>query len=172
VQFLRNFRDQQILHTFAGSSFMLAFNAWYYSFSPTVAHYIAMHDIVKPVMRVALYPLIIILKIGADMFQALGDQEIGAVTSGFVVSALLGVAYLGVPTYALKKFALRNRKVATRLMKGAVVILAASLTLIFVAESLNSLWLMMLSSSAFTLSALTAFAFGAAEILNNVVERR
>ncbi|HUK51278.1 MAG TPA: CFI-box-CTERM domain-containing protein, partial [Terriglobales bacterium] len=37
VQFLRTFRDQQIMNTFAGRSFMIAFNAWYYSFSPQVA---------------------------------------------------------------------------------------------------------------------------------------
>lgn len=39
VQFLRDFRDKQIMQTFAGSNFMVAFNAWYYSFSPAVAQY-------------------------------------------------------------------------------------------------------------------------------------
>src|SRR5208337_3548738 len=39
VQFLRNFRDHAILQTFAGSSFMMIFNDWYYSFSPQVSQY-------------------------------------------------------------------------------------------------------------------------------------
>ncbi len=48
VQTLRNFRDAAILKTKAGSAFMIAFNTWYYSFSPQVANQIA-HNPRNPV---------------------------------------------------------------------------------------------------------------------------
>jgi hypothetical protein len=43
VQLLRGFRDKIVLSTFAGSQFMKLFYAWYYSFSPDVAVFIASH---------------------------------------------------------------------------------------------------------------------------------
>jgi len=48
VQLLRPFRDTQILQTFAGRSFILAFNAWYYSFSPAIAEFITQHSGFRP----------------------------------------------------------------------------------------------------------------------------
>nr|MDO8134680.1 CFI-box-CTERM domain-containing protein [Candidatus Njordarchaeum guaymaensis] len=51
VQFLRGFRDRTVLSTFAGSEFMKAFNAWYYSFSPSVASFIADNPTVRAAMK-------------------------------------------------------------------------------------------------------------------------
>jgi hypothetical protein len=65
VQFLRSFRDRIVRKTFAGDSFMAAFNTWYYSFSPPVADLIASHDLAKEVVKVGLYPLIGILHVAA-----------------------------------------------------------------------------------------------------------
>ncbi|MDC0193874.1 copper-binding protein, partial [Candidatus Nitrosopelagicus sp.] len=39
VQFLREIRDNTVLQTQSGTSFMTVFNQFYYSFSPTVADY-------------------------------------------------------------------------------------------------------------------------------------
>ena len=39
VQFLREIRDNTVLQTQSGTSFMTAFNTFYYTFSPTVADY-------------------------------------------------------------------------------------------------------------------------------------
>jgi hypothetical protein len=61
VQFLRGFRDQQIMQTFAGSNFMQVFNAWYYSFSPAVAQYEYAHSTTRFMIKQALYPLMGIL---------------------------------------------------------------------------------------------------------------
>jgi hypothetical protein len=58
VQLLRNFRDNSILKTSAGSNFMLAFNAWYYSFSPYVANYLNTHWVERTIMKGVLYPLV------------------------------------------------------------------------------------------------------------------
>jgi hypothetical protein len=35
MQFLREFRDNTVYSTFAGSSFIIMFNGFYYSFSPS-----------------------------------------------------------------------------------------------------------------------------------------
>jgi len=61
VMFLRGFRDDYVLKTYAGEQFMSAFNAWYYSFSPGVAQFISHHALLRTVVRGALYPLIGIL---------------------------------------------------------------------------------------------------------------
>ncbi|RLG39759.1 MAG: hypothetical protein DRO05_08080, partial [Thermoproteota archaeon] len=55
VKFLREFRDDVVSSTFAGSQFLRAFNAWYYSFSPHVALFIAKHPMAKAVMKIVLY---------------------------------------------------------------------------------------------------------------------
>ena len=39
VQFLRELRDNTVLQTESGTSFMTGFNQFYYSFSPAVADY-------------------------------------------------------------------------------------------------------------------------------------
>lgn len=102
VQFLRNFRDYQILHTFAGSSFMVVFNSWYYSFSPTVANYIATHGSVKTVMQFMLYPLIGALHVSSASYSMLAaEPEFAALVAGMVAGSLIGVIYLALPMSGL-----------------------------------------------------------------------
>jgi hypothetical protein len=67
VQFLRNFRDNLVVRTKAGSAFMEVFNAWYYSFSLTVAQFIANNDPIRAPVRVFLYPLLGVLGIVAGV---------------------------------------------------------------------------------------------------------
>ena len=69
VQFLRNFRDNLVLKTSAGSAFMQVFNAWYYSFSPYVAQFIASNDPVRAPVRVLLYPLLGVLGVSAFTYS-------------------------------------------------------------------------------------------------------
>jgi hypothetical protein len=87
VQFLRGFRDRSILKTNTGSSFMLAFNAWYYSFSPAVAQFIRESQILRAATKFTLYPLIGILRIGAEAFHLFPtNPEVGAVVSGLLAT--------------------------------------------------------------------------------------
>ena len=58
VQLVRDYRDGTIRQSYTGSQFFMGFNAWYYSFSPAVADYIATHPLVKSVMQVCLVPLL------------------------------------------------------------------------------------------------------------------
>ena len=58
VQFLREIRDNTVLQTESGSTFMPGFNQFYYSFSPAVADYERENPIFKEAVRVALTPLL------------------------------------------------------------------------------------------------------------------
>ena len=58
VQLLREIRDNTILQTESGSTFMTGFNQFYYSFSPAVADYERENPIFKEAVRVALTPLL------------------------------------------------------------------------------------------------------------------
>ena len=58
VQFLREIRDNIVLQTESGTSFMTTFNQFYYSFSPTIADYERENPIFKEVVKLALTPLL------------------------------------------------------------------------------------------------------------------
>lgn len=96
VALLRNFRDGQVLHTSAGRGFMLAFNAFYYSFSPQVASVIGSHPQVRTMMRATLYPLIGILYFSSKVFQTLSfNQEFAVSISGIFAALGIGALYAG-----------------------------------------------------------------------------
>jgi len=103
VRFLRSFRDNMVLSTFAGSSFMQAFNAWYYSFSPSVAQSISCHPIAGALARVALYPLLGILHLSYQACSLLGfSSEIAVIVAGLLAGSLIGVAYVFPATIAIE----------------------------------------------------------------------
>jgi peptidyl-prolyl cis-trans isomerase B (cyclophilin B) len=58
VQLLREIRDNTVLQTQSGISFMTAFNQFYYSFSPTIADYERENIIFKEAVKIALTPLL------------------------------------------------------------------------------------------------------------------
>jgi hypothetical protein len=58
VQFLREIRDNTVLSTASGTSFMTAFNSFYYSFSPTVADLERQNPMFKEMVKVAITPLL------------------------------------------------------------------------------------------------------------------
>ena len=58
VQLLREIRDNTILQTESGSTFMTGFNQFYYSFSPAVADYERENPVFKEAVRVTLTPLL------------------------------------------------------------------------------------------------------------------
>jgi hypothetical protein len=109
VQFLRDFRDNMVLSSFAGGSFMQAFNAWYYSFSPSVAEFISEHSTAKAVSRAALYPLVRILHLSSEVYSAFGSNaEMAVIVTGLIASSLIGVAYL-LPIIILLTFSAGKR---------------------------------------------------------------
>jgi peptidyl-prolyl cis-trans isomerase B (cyclophilin B) len=58
VQFLREIRDNTVLQTESGTSFMAGFNQFYYSFSPTIADYERENPAFKEVVKLSLTPLL------------------------------------------------------------------------------------------------------------------
>ena len=58
VQFLREIRDNTVLSTASGTSFMTAFNTFYYSFSPTIADLERQNPLFKEMVKVAITPLL------------------------------------------------------------------------------------------------------------------
>jgi len=58
VQFLREIRDNTVMSTSSGASFMAGFNTIYYSFSPAVADLERQSPIFKQVVKIAITPLL------------------------------------------------------------------------------------------------------------------
>ena len=58
VQFLRELRDNTVLQTQAGTSFMTGFNQFYYSFSPTIADLERENPVFKETVKLTLTPLL------------------------------------------------------------------------------------------------------------------
>jgi len=58
VQFLRELRDNTVLQTESGTSFMIGFNQFYYSFSPIVSDYERENSTFKEAVKITLTPLL------------------------------------------------------------------------------------------------------------------
>ena len=58
VQFLREIRDNTVLQTESGATFMTGFNQFYYSFSPAIADYERENAVFKETVKVALTPML------------------------------------------------------------------------------------------------------------------
>jgi len=63
VQFLREIRDNTVLQTESGTSFMTGFNQFYYSFSPVVADYERENPVFKEAVKIAITPMLTSLAI-------------------------------------------------------------------------------------------------------------
>jgi hypothetical protein len=172
VEILRNFRDQMIMKTYAGSNFMIVFNAWYYSFSPNVAQYIAQHSAAKAVMKAALYPLLGIMRLGTVVFQSTSVSSEGAtIFAGLVISSLIGEAYLAIPMTIVRKISSRARSVAGRLEKILSMILSTALATIFLIDiSHVSAFLMSVSSAIVVLATMFMSGLMVSRIIVRVTE--
>jgi len=96
VAFLRFFRDSEVLRTLAGRSFMQAFNTFYYSFSPQVASFIALHRHIRSLTKMTLYPLIGILHLASNVFTIFSfNEELAVTLSGIFASLGIGLVYFG-----------------------------------------------------------------------------
>lgn len=63
VQQLRELRDNKLLETESGKSFMNSFNAFYYSFSPQIADYQRENPVFKEIVRIGITPMITTLSL-------------------------------------------------------------------------------------------------------------
>jgi len=168
VQFLRSFRDGTVMSTFAGSEFMKVFNAWYYSFSPYMAQFIAGNTFARAVMKVLLYPLIGILHLAAMTYNAFSfSHELAVVMAGLVASALIGVVYFSPLAILVLVLLRRYRKTTLKIsqLRLLAIIWVASLLMILVGEVALFPALMIASTAVFVLSTLSLGALSVATAL-------
>lgn len=100
VQQLREIRDNTILKTNSGITFMTSFNQFYYSFSPIVADFEREQPIFKEVMKMALTPMLSSLSL-LNHVEIDSEQEM----LGYGISiVLLNIGmYIGIPLFGILK---------------------------------------------------------------------
>jgi hypothetical protein len=98
VQQLRELRDNTLLQTESGASFMGTFNDVYYSFSPYIADYERENPVFKEVVKLAITPMISSLSIlnYVDM-----NSESEVLGYGISLIILNGMMYLGIPAFTI-----------------------------------------------------------------------
>lgn len=174
VQVLRNFRDNSIMRTNAGSNFMLAFNAWYYSFSPPVANYIASHWVARTVMKAALYPLIGILTLSDGTFQATSaSPELAIILAGLLASGMIGAFYLGLPLSLIrgKVKRLAGASVGRALERVLALATMTSVLALAIGELTNSAPVLMITSATTVLSTILLAATATSNRFAPVIAR-
>ncbi len=151
VQFLRGFRDNYVLNTFAGMNFMTVFNAWYYSFSPGIASTIVANNALRGIMKILLYPLIGILHLAASTYSLFGlNREFAVITSGLIASSLIGFIYIG--PFALIICIAKKVRIRRIILQIGLLIWIVSLGGIVAAEIARWASMMRVSTAMFVLA--------------------
>lgn len=163
VQFLRGFRDNRILSTEAGSSFMNVFNAWYYSFSPYVADYERSNPWMQQIVKTSIYPLIGILLLSETSYASF-NGEFGAIIAGLTASSLIGAVYFTPLALIIRKA--RPYKLSLRV---PLIIFGAVAVSILAGIVSNNIPVLMASTAAMILSTLIFSALLLARILERYV---
>lgn len=100
VQFLREVRDNVLLSTTSGSSFMTEFNNVYYTFSPTIADLEREYPMFRESVKTFITPMISTLSILSFADEGSEEQVLGLGIS--VIALNLGM-YIIVPTIVIVK---------------------------------------------------------------------
>ena len=103
VQMLREIRDNQLMNTESGSSFMSTFNDIYYSFSPIIADYERENPYFKEAVKLAITPMISSLSLMEN-----AESESQVLSIGLSVIALNLGMYLGIPAIIIFGIKKRN----------------------------------------------------------------
>jgi len=100
VQQLRELRDNSLLQTESGTSFMESFNAFYYSFSPYIADYERENPVFKEIVKLVITPMVTSLSIlnYVDM-----DSEAEVLGYGISLIVLNAMMYVGIPILAIMR---------------------------------------------------------------------
>lgn len=107
VQQLRELRDNVVLNTDSGNSFMTSFNQFYYSFSPSIADLERQNPMFKEFIKIAITPLLTSLSI-LSYVEINSENEL----LGYGISLiLLNVGmYFGLPAIVITKWYNLRRK--------------------------------------------------------------
>lgn len=105
VQQLRELRDNSLLQTESGTSFMNTFNDFYYSFSPVIADYERENPIFKEAVKLTITPMITSLSL---LNYVSMDSESEVLGYGIILIILNLGMYVGIPASVIigikKKF--------------------------------------------------------------------
>lgn len=165
VQFLRNFRDNHIMSTIAGSSFMNVFNAWYYSFSPYVADYERQQPWLQQTVKASIYPLLGILQISEKGYSSV-EGEYGALVAGAIASSMIGALYFSPVALSVKQ--IRKSRFNYKLAASLIAIVSvAVLSSIFTGNE----YALMTTTSLFVLTMLSVSAILFARIIIRIKNR-
>ena len=152
VQFLREYRDNTIMATVAGSSFLNAFNTVYYSFSPTIADAERTHPLLQETVRAGISPLLGILQMAK--FSTIGNNNLSVMISGIMASSLIGATYLwpaGLAVKSIRESKKPNLRIILAIISGVL-----SLTLISVLTGNTQLIMITTSATVLTFVGLGA----------------
>ena len=102
VQFLREIRDNKVMSTELGTSFMTGFNQFYYSFSPVIADYERENPLFKEAVKIGLTPLVSSLAI-LDYADS-EDEILGYGISLIILNVGMYIAAPAMLIYKARKF--------------------------------------------------------------------
>jgi len=118
VVYMRYVRDQLISSTPSGRTLVGAFNAFYYSWSPAVAEWIAGNAFLRAVFRTLLLPLVGIVHVTALLFKSIalvtGQTNAASVLAFFAAAAMTIAVYVGLPMVAAAKSRQTIRRLRAR----------------------------------------------------------
>jgi hypothetical protein len=174
VQFLRGFRDNLALKTFAGSSFMKVFNAWYYSFSPSIANFIAGSFSLKLLTRAFIYPLIEILTLASLAYHLFAfNPELAITITGLIASGLIGIVYF-MPIALIMLLPLRHKifKNEKKILTYAFTLWLISFPIMIIAETFKVELIMKIASSMLVLTTITLSAAGLSFIILKLLVKK
>ena len=98
VQFLREIRDNTVLSTESGMTFMTGFNQVYYSFSPYIADYERENPAFKELIKIGITPLLASLNV-----MSLADSESEILGYGIAVILMNLGMYVAAPAMLIYK---------------------------------------------------------------------
>ena len=126
VQLLREYRDNMVMTTLAGSSFLKMFNIVYYSFSPSIADAERNNLFLQESVRAIITPFLGILNVAKIV--NFGSSELSVLTSGILGSSLIGAVYFWPAGLAAKS--VREGKRPSVITSIIIVIAAFATTII------------------------------------------
>ena len=107
VQFLREVRDNTLLSTTAGTTFMTGFNQAYYSFSPTIADWERENPMFRDTVRAFITPMVSSLSIMTLADQGSESQVLGL---GISIIALNIGLYIAAPAIGIMQIKNKSRR--------------------------------------------------------------
>lgn len=146
---------------------MRAFNAFYYSWAPTLANFVASHDWARSLARMAIRPLIYVLRVAKMVSTPIfgSHPEAAAFLAGLIASFFVGLIYF---SPIASTILLLSR---TKVRRIFVLPWAISIILAVLGEALGSPNVLLISTSSFVLSTVALASFLPAKLIECLKER-